>query len=120
MLPADLPAELERIAAQAEEYTSDPGAVKAYRKAAELARQAWAEWQDGILSLNEAARESGYSAEHLQRLVANGDIPNAGQKGKPRVRRGDLPKKAVAGNRGPSVSSSTLARRGRIAALPQR
>lgn len=45
------------------------------------------------LSLKEAARESGYSSDHLGRLVRSGKIPNAGRPGAPRIRRGDLPRK---------------------------
>ena len=45
-------------------------------------------------SLTEAARESGYSADHLGRLVRHGKIPNAGRPGAPRIARRDLPRKA--------------------------
>lgn len=45
------------------------------------------------LSLKEAARESGYSADRLGHMIAEGLIPNAGRKGSPRIRRGDLPRK---------------------------
>lgn len=48
------------------------------------------------LSLTRAARESGYSAGHLGRLVRNGTIPNAGRPHAPRIRRADLPRKATA------------------------
>lgn len=48
---------------------------------------------DEKLTLQEAAEESGYSKSHLQHLVADGEIPNAGEKGRPRIRRGDLPLK---------------------------
>ncbi|MDE2782551.1 MAG: hypothetical protein OXK77_06320, partial [Gemmatimonadota bacterium] len=44
----------------------------------------------------EAARESGYSADHLGRLVRDGRIPNAGRPGAPRIARTDLPRKAPA------------------------
>ncbi|HEX8726058.1 MAG TPA: hypothetical protein VF737_11785, partial [Gemmatimonadaceae bacterium] len=37
----------------------------------------------------------GYSKDHLRKCVADGTIPNAGSKGRPRIRRGDLPKKAT-------------------------
>lgn len=47
-----------------------------------------------ILTLREAARESGYSADHLGRMVREGPIPNAGRPGAPRIRRSDLPRKA--------------------------
>lgn len=46
-----------------------------------------------LLSLHQAAAESGYSVDRLQKLVASGEIPNAGRKGKPAIRRSDLPRK---------------------------
>ncbi len=48
------------------------------------------------LSLVEAARESGYSREHLGRLVRDGKIPNAGRLNAPRIARIHLPRKATA------------------------
>ena len=45
------------------------------------------------LSLREAAIESGYSPDHLGRLVRTGSIPNAGRRNAPRIRRTDLPRK---------------------------
>jgi hypothetical protein len=48
------------------------------------------------LTLREAARESGYSSDHLGRLVRSGVITNAGRANAPRVRRSDLPSKASA------------------------
>ena len=48
---------------------------------------------DDVLDLATAARESGYSAERLRHLVADKTVPNAGRKGSPRIRRGDLPSK---------------------------
>lgn len=49
-----------------------------------------------VLNLREAARESGFSADHLGRLVREGRIPNAGRPHAPRVRRRDLPRKPSA------------------------
>lgn len=46
-----------------------------------------------ILSLAEAAGETGYSANHLARLLREGRISNAGRPHAPRIRRSDLPKK---------------------------
>jgi hypothetical protein len=57
--------------------------------------------ENDTLSLTDAARESGYSADHLGRLVRRGEIPNAGRPGAPRIRRTHLPRKA-------SVSPSLL------------
>ena len=45
------------------------------------------------LTLSEAAEVSNYSVEHLGRMVRQGDIPNAGRKGKPAVRQSDLPRR---------------------------
>ena len=49
-----------------------------------------------VLNLREAAEESGYSADHLGRLVREGKVPNAGRPNAPKIRRADLPRKASA------------------------
>jgi hypothetical protein len=49
---------------------------------------------DVALTLTEAARESGYSVDRLRHKVAAGELPNAGRKGSPRIRRADLPRRA--------------------------
>jgi hypothetical protein len=49
--------------------------------------------QDQLLDLQEAARESGYSPDHLGRLLRSGTIPNSGRRNAPRIRRGDLPRR---------------------------
>lgn len=46
-----------------------------------------------ILSLEAAALRSGYSKEHLARLIRQGKIPNAGRRGTPRIRVEDLPRR---------------------------
>jgi hypothetical protein len=56
-------------------------------------KQAWEEWQDEALTLDESARESGYTSDHLGRQVRAGSIPNAGRPNSPRIRRGHLPRK---------------------------
>jgi len=48
-----------------------------------------------LLTLQEAAQISGYSADHLGRLVRSGRLPNHGRKHAPRVRRADLPMKPL-------------------------
>ncbi len=50
-------------------------------------------WHTESLTLQQAAEESGFSSNTLQQSVASGKIPNAGQHGSPRIRRGDLPYK---------------------------
>jgi hypothetical protein len=57
------------------------------------------------LTLTEAAAESGFSADHLGRLVREGKLPNAGRSGAPRVRRADLPTKVREKERRPLASS---------------
>jgi hypothetical protein len=47
-----------------------------------------------LLSIQQAATESGYSEEHLRRLVRQGDLPalrNGGRGSRIHVRLGDLP-----------------------------
>ena len=113
MLPADLAAHYRERADLLEPYA--PAAATAFREAADLAEGAWRDFQGEELSLKEAAEESGYSEAHMQRLIAEGSIPNAGRKHKPKVRRGDLPKK-VARSSGPGVASS-VKRRATLSAL---
>lgn len=45
------------------------------------------------VTLREAARIGGYSIDHLQRMVAAGQLENVGRKHRPRVRRSDVPMK---------------------------
>jgi len=45
------------------------------------------------LTLRQAALESGYSPDHLGRLVREGKIPNAGRPRAPRILRRDLPRR---------------------------
>ncbi|OLD37661.1 MAG: hypothetical protein AUI57_10060 [Candidatus Rokubacteria bacterium 13_1_40CM_2_68_8] len=57
--------------------------------------EAWARERDlEALTLEQAERESGYSYSALQKMVAAGRLRNVGESHRPRVRRGDLPKKA--------------------------
>ncbi|MCE2399110.1 MAG: hypothetical protein J4F34_08825 [Gemmatimonadetes bacterium] len=52
------------------------------------------ERDETTLTLTDAARESGYTREHLGRLVRDGKIPNAGRPGAPRIALKHLPRKA--------------------------
>ena len=47
------------------------------------------------LTLEQAAQESGLSYSALEKAVRSGRIPNAGEKGKPRLHRRDLPRKGA-------------------------
>lgn len=48
---------------------------------------------DELLTLREAAQRSGYSADHLGRLVREGKLLNAGRPHAPRIRSAMLPRK---------------------------
>lgn len=49
--------------------------------------------QEQPLTLKEAADFSGYSADHLGRLIREGKLTNVGREGAPRVRRHEVPRK---------------------------
>ena len=51
------------------------------------------------LSLRQASAESGYSTDHLARLLRQGAIPNAGRRHAPRILRRDLPRRPGASDR---------------------
>jgi len=91
--PADLPDEWRALAAQQRRLGADAQARILDFCADELSASI-TRGGDERLSLARAAQESGYSADHLARLVREGRIPNAGRKAKPLIRRRDLPQKA--------------------------
>lgn len=62
---------------------------------AEELEEALEGWQGDSFNLQEAAEWSGYSADHLGRLVREGKLENAGRPGAPRIRRADLPRKTL-------------------------
>jgi hypothetical protein len=47
-----------------------------------------------LLTLDNAAARSGYSPDHLARLIRQHRIPNSGRRGAPRIRLDDLPIRA--------------------------
>lgn len=46
---------------------------------------------DDVVTLAEASLLGGFSVGHLERLVRRGTIQNAGRKGRPRIRRSEIP-----------------------------
>ena len=74
-------------------YAHDQLAQLCEVHAAEL-KSALDEEANEPLTLRQAAEESGYAARTLRAKVASGEIPNAGRRNAPRVRRRDLPRKA--------------------------
>lgn len=73
-----------------------PAAAEAFTQCAYDLEVALREERAETFNLTQAARESGYTADHLGRLVRAGKIPNAGTFARPRIRRADLPRKATA------------------------
>lgn len=65
------------------------GPAEALDSAADELEEQLREWSLELLTLEEAAREAGVSYDTMQRKVGR-QIPNAGEKGSPRVRRCDL------------------------------
>ncbi|MDQ6717527.1 MAG: hypothetical protein M3Z17_04145 [Gemmatimonadota bacterium] len=49
---------------------------------------------DPLLSLTAAASVTGYTPDHLARLIRGGSLTNHGRKGSPRVKLCECPKKA--------------------------
>ena len=81
-----------------------PVAAQAFRDAADELAEALNGAEETV-SLKEASMLGGYPVDSLQRMVAHGRIPNYGRKGKPRIRRADVPVKpgyAAAGLHGES------------------
>ena len=68
------------------------------RRVADELEAALREHEQVTLTLKEAAEESGYSEEHLRRLVGSGSLPaqrNGCKRSHIRVRRSDLPRKPL-------------------------
>ena len=102
--PAELPEEWRTLAAQQRRLGADSQARILEFCADELAA-ALLRAGDELLSLTRAAQESGYSADHLSRMVRDEKIPNAGRKAKPLIRRRDLPTKGRKRREEPCVSN---------------
>jgi len=75
-------------------YGDDRGATVLEALAGQL-EEAIQEQECEVLTLSQAADESGYSKRRLRELVAEGKLPNQGERGRPRILRGDLPVKPV-------------------------
>ena len=90
-----LPSDWRRQAKSLRRYGGETPAAALERCAADL-EATLVERDETTFSLVEASRESGYSADHLGRLVRDGNIPNAGRPGAPRIALRDLPRKASA------------------------
>ena len=116
-----LPERWRTRAAELKPYA--PSAAQAYTDAAAELELRLQSSDDAKLKLRAAARECGYTAEHLGRMVRDGQLRNYGRKNAPLVRRGDLPKKVtVSGPAEPELvlSSSAMAAIARISTTGRR
>jgi len=93
MKPVDALAERWLSVAEVLEGVLDERGASLFRLHAAELREAIREAGEEVLTLAQAAKESGYSASRLRHLIAAGDLPQAGERGRPRIRRGDLPTK---------------------------
>ncbi len=69
--------------------------------------------EEAPLTLKEAAQESGYSLDHLARLIRQGKLPNVGRARAPRIPRRALPRRptsSVAATRSGGYDPATDAR----------
>lgn len=67
-----------------------PRQAEALESAAEELTDRLREWELELLTLEEAARETGLAYDTVQKKVASGEWPNRDEKGHPRVRRCDV------------------------------
>ncbi len=88
---------LWRIRAKLFRDHADESVARVYEKCATELEEALQEQDERLLDLQEAAVLSGYSADHLGRLVRDGAIPNAGRARAPKIRLRDVPRKATWG-----------------------
>jgi hypothetical protein len=77
---------------EADRYERDgvPGHAALLRRVADDFTQAFDRWFLQELTLEQAAAELGRSYDTVQRKIRSGELPNAGRKGRPLVRRCDL------------------------------
>ena len=92
MMISDLCKSWRELAELFRSHADKPLAL-AYEKCANELEEALSRDGEQLLTLQEASRISGYSADHLGRAVREGKIPNAGRCGSPRICLRDLPRK---------------------------
>src|SRR5689334_3735241 len=108
--PPSLVATWRRRAVDLRQWASADGAARAYELAADELEAALRTTASELLSVQEGARESGYSEEHLRRLLRMTPQLNRGRPGKPLIRRADLPRRAIARDTGVAYDPSADAR----------
>lgn len=87
---ADLAAAWRARAQDLKRWAAADGAACALERAAEELEQALDAEFETLLTLKEAAERTGYSRDHIGRLIRAGTVPNAGRRNAPKVRLRDL------------------------------
>ena len=101
---ATLPGCWRERAAELRAYGAEPQALALERAAAELEDAIRAE-RDELLSLDTAARASGFNADHLRRLVRSGKLPAQRRGRRLLFRAGDLPRRVSRRVDGPRLAA---------------
>ena len=115
MVIATLPVEWKARAKNLRRWAGASEAATAWETAAAELEAALSGEEEELLDLQAASTVSGYSADHLGRLVRQGRIPNAGRRNAPKIRLSDLPRKPghlppEEGSRGPAPGREQLVR----------
>ena len=84
-------AEVRAKALELRESFGDDARARAIEWAAAQFERAVENHAHEKLTLAQASARSGYSQDHLARLIRERRLPNAGRRGSPRIRAGDLP-----------------------------
>jgi hypothetical protein len=92
---ASLPSMWRQRAQDLRRWAAAEGAARALECVADELEAAVQHEGGEPLTLADAALASGYSADHLGRLVRRGKLPNHGRPNAPRVRPADLPYKST-------------------------
>src|SRR5436190_24273195 len=87
--PADLLQLWQQRADFLHQY-GDPNSARIWRTAAVELERALEAFGAETLTVDEAAKVTGYTPDYIRKQIAAGDLPNAGRKNAPRVRRADL------------------------------
>lgn len=96
IMPDSLPSTWRERANYLRQY-GDSNTAKLWELAAQELEAALAAHGEETLTLVQAAKLSGFTADHLSASIKKGRIANAGRNGAPRIRRSDLPIKGVGG-----------------------
>ena len=110
-----IPAELRADAETFRRYGQDASA-KFLSAVADRFDRGIEQWLNEALDLQVATAESRHSYDTLQRKLRDGSLPNAGEKGRPKILRRHLPLKGGTDGAhlvedGPDLAAEVLARR---------